>query len=169
MKEKVIPLPERIRKISKSYGWIDHRILREGWVKKMTIQEFAVYTFLVLAADSDGVSYYRKEKIAHILDLDFIVLGNSIERLIKQGLIVFLPFSTHDPNGFYQVLDVPGVSLGHICTATVSGEDSGPQRVSEIFKNILGEGERYGCGSVGRDSQAQEDRGTFKPGNCTKA
>jgi len=110
MRKKKIPEPSRVRRTPRSFGWLDHRLLREGWLETMTLQDIAVYVFLVLAADRDGVSYYRKEKIAKALDLDFGQVAEAIRRLRERELIAFQPFSTHNPNGFYQVLDVPEAS-----------------------------------------------------------
>ena len=70
----------------------------------MSAAEILVYVFLVLAADKEGVSYYRKEKIADATGLDFCDLGQAIADLERRGLIAFRPFCKHNPNGFYQVV-----------------------------------------------------------------
>ena len=55
----------------RSFAWIDHRLLRNGYLPVMTHQDQALYLFLALAADRHGVSFYRKEKICDLLGLDW--------------------------------------------------------------------------------------------------
>ena len=71
MRKYCIPQPQRVRRIEKSFAWIDHRLLRNGYLPVMTHQDQALYLFLALAADRHGVSFYRKEKICDLLDLDW--------------------------------------------------------------------------------------------------
>lgn len=66
-----IPQPKNVRKINGSFAWVDHRLLQEGYLAVMTHQDQMLYLFLILAADRNGVSFYRKEKICDILSLDF--------------------------------------------------------------------------------------------------
>jgi len=74
----------------------------------MTHQDQALYLFLVLAADRHGVSFYRKEKIAEAVTLDWGQFEEARTRLIDFGLIAFEPYSALTPNGVYQVLPVDG-------------------------------------------------------------
>jgi len=107
MTPKRIPQPQTIRRIEKSFAWLDHRLLRDGFLKVMTPSEHSLYLFLVLAADRDGVSFYRQEKIADALGLDYGEFRRARRRLIERGLIAFAPYHEHTPNGYYQVLPVP--------------------------------------------------------------
>jgi hypothetical protein len=106
-----IPQPQNVRKIQGSFAWIDHRLLRNGYLAAMTREEQALYQFLVLAADRHGVSFYRKEKICDLLDLDFGPFEAARDRLIDLKLIAFEPYSAAAPNGHYQVLPVNGRPL----------------------------------------------------------
>jgi hypothetical protein len=101
-----IPQPQRVRKIEKSFAWIDHRLLREGYLAVMSHQEQSLYLFLALAADRNGVSFYRKEKICQCLGLDDAQFHVARDRLVDLGLIAFEPYTVLSPNGFYQVLAV---------------------------------------------------------------
>jgi len=103
-----IPQPQCVRKIEKSFAWIDHRLLRNGYLPVMSHQDQSLYLFLALAADRNGVSFYRKEKACDILDLDFQQFEVARDRLIDMKLIAFEPYSALTPNGFYQVLPVDG-------------------------------------------------------------
>ena len=108
MRKYCIPQPQRVRRIEKSFAWIDHRLLRDGYLPVMTHQDQALYLFLVLAADRQGVSFYRKEKICELLGLDFGSFEVARDRLISMKLIAFEPYSAASPNGHYQVLPVDG-------------------------------------------------------------
>jgi len=101
-----IPQPQRVRKIERSFAWIDHRLLREGYLPVMSHQEQALYLFLALAADRNGVSFYRKEKIRDYLGLDDGPFQVARDRLVDLGLIAFEPYTILSPNGFYQILPV---------------------------------------------------------------
>ena len=103
-----IPQPDNVRTIAGSFAWIDHRLLRNGYLAVMTHEEQALYLFLVLAADRHGVSFYRKEKICDLLDLDFGPFDVARDRIIDLKLIAFEPYSAAAPNGHYQVLPVNG-------------------------------------------------------------
>jgi hypothetical protein len=99
-----IPQPENVRRITGSFAWVDHRLLRNGYLQAMTHQDMALYLFLALVADRYGVSFYRKEKICDLVSLTFEQFEVARDRLIRQELIAFEPYSACTPNGYYQVL-----------------------------------------------------------------
>lgn len=102
-----LPRPDLARRPPRSFAWMDHRLLREGHLEAMSLPEIAVYVFLALAADRDGLSYYRREKICRVLVLEFLEFDRALRGLVEKGLVAFRPRSPRDPNGFYQVLPVP--------------------------------------------------------------
>lgn len=108
MRKYCIPQPQRVRKVEKSFAWLDHRLLRNGYLQVMTHQEQVLYLFLVLAADRYGVSFYRKEKICDAVGLEWSEFEVARDRLIDIGLIFFEPYNASTPNGYYQVLPVDG-------------------------------------------------------------
>jgi hypothetical protein len=103
-----IPQPQRLRRITTSFAWIDHRLVRNGYLAVMTQQDQSLYLFLALAADRHGVSFYRKEKICDLLGLDFSAFQVARDRLITLGLLAFAPYSALTVNGFYQLLSIEG-------------------------------------------------------------
>ncbi len=38
------------------FGWLDARLWRDGWLEVLTAEDLAVYAFLCLVADRQGVS-----------------------------------------------------------------------------------------------------------------
>ncbi len=119
MRKYCIPQPKRVRRIDKSFAWIDHRLLRHGYLPVMTHQDQALYLFLALAADRHGVSFYRKEKICDILGLDWGEFEIARDRLIDFKLIAFEPDNATTPNGHYQVLPVDGQAPNFAAAALV--------------------------------------------------
>jgi hypothetical protein len=97
-----------VRRIEHSFAWIDHRLLRNGYLAVLFPSEQSLYLFLVLAADRHGVSFYRKEKICDLLGLEFGEFEAARDRLIDLRLIAFEPYCAGSPNGHYQVLPVDG-------------------------------------------------------------
>jgi hypothetical protein len=106
MKKYHIPQPKNIRKIKDSFAWIDHRLMRNGFLETMTHHDMVLYLFLILAADRNGVSFYRKEKICQAVSLDFSQFEIARDRLVNTNLIVFESYSVLSPNGYYQVLPI---------------------------------------------------------------
>lgn len=106
MRKNHIPQPQNIRKIKSSFAWIDHRLLRNGFLGVMTHQDMALYLFLVLAADRNGVSFYRKEKICDALSFDFRQFEIARDRLINFKLVAFEAYTVLSPNGYYQILPI---------------------------------------------------------------
>ena len=92
--------PQRIRKISGSFAFIEHRFLRDGFFGSLEHHELLLYLFLVLVSDRSGLSYYSYEKICTLLHLSpeqYITARNG---LIKKDLIMF--------DGFlFQLLSLP--------------------------------------------------------------
>lgn len=105
--KRVLPCPDRIRTIEGSFAWLDHRLLREGHLPRLALEDLGVYVFLVLAADRNGCSFYHHEKIGLALGLSWEKFQEARERLIERGFIAFEPFRPGAADGYYQVLRVP--------------------------------------------------------------
>ncbi len=107
MRKVPVLCPDRVRRIHGSFSWLDHRLVRDGHLERLTCDEIALYTFLVLAGNRDGVSFYRLEKICRYLDhLDWSDFHEARRGLLRAGLVAFRPFGPGEPNGFYQVLSL---------------------------------------------------------------
>jgi hypothetical protein len=106
MRKYHMPQPKKIRKINGSFAWIDHRLMRNGYLQVMTHDDMVLYLFLILVADCNGVSFYRKEKICDAVSLDFSPFEIAKDRLINMKLIAFEGYSVLSPNGYYQILPI---------------------------------------------------------------
>ena len=91
---------DRVRKITGSFAFVEHRFLRSGFFSVLTHHELLLYVFLVLVADRNGLSYYSYDKICILLKItldDYIIARDG---LIDKDLIAF--------NGhLFQVLSLP--------------------------------------------------------------
>jgi len=89
MIEKSPLCPERVRTITGSFAFLEHRFLRDGFWATLSQHALLLYVFLVLVADRKGLSYYSFDKICTLLQLsldDYLVARNA---LIQQDLIAF--------------------------------------------------------------------------------
>lgn len=107
-RRRVVPRPDRVRRPrGTTFGWIDVRLRRDGWLEVLSKEALAVYVFLCLAADRDGVSWYRRDRIGRELRLDDQQVYRALAELRALDLAGYEPFSTHAADGFHQVLSVP--------------------------------------------------------------
>jgi hypothetical protein len=94
-------VPQRVRRIDgQGFAFLLHRFLRDGFLQSLSRDQLALYIFLVLAGNRQGVSFYRYDAICSILALsldDYIAARNA---LIDMDLIAF-------DGTRYQVLSLP--------------------------------------------------------------
>lgn len=81
--------PERLRKITGSFAFLEHRFLRAGFWSSLRQHELLLSVFLVLVADRNGLSYDSFDKRCALLPLalDDDLLAR--HALIKQDRIAF--------------------------------------------------------------------------------
>ena len=92
--------PNRVRRITGSFAFIEHRFLRDGFSESLSHRELLLYVFLVLVADRNGVSYYSYDKIYSLLKILMDEYLNARDALIDKDLIAFDGY-------FFQVLSLP--------------------------------------------------------------
>jgi hypothetical protein len=133
MIEKRILCPERVRKIEGSFGFVEHRFLRDGFWVSLTPDELLLYLLLVMAADRAGLSYYGYDKLCTLLCLpvdEYIVARNG---LIDKDLIAF-------DGRLFQVLSLPPKPAKGAKGLLRSPEDMAerdPATVHQIIRNAL--------------------------------
>ena len=100
MIRKKVLAPARVRKTGKSFCFISHRFLTDGFLQSMTRHELALYVFLVLASDRNGISFYSDKTICSILAFkeDEYIFARSC--LIHKDLIMY-------DGTLFQVLSLP--------------------------------------------------------------
>jgi hypothetical protein len=105
------PLPlltsQRIRKIPRSFAWIDHRLRSEGFLERLRPEDIGLYLFLALAADRNGLSCWRLDRIQRAVPcFDRHALWDARRRLAELDLLTYRPWRRDEPDGCYQLLSV---------------------------------------------------------------
>jgi len=101
MIQKKILNPHRVRAITGSFAYIEHRFLKHGFFKRLNHNQLLLYFFLVLAADKHGLSYYSYDKICSFLGLSLDDYIDARDQLMENNLIAF-------DGTLFQVLSLPG-------------------------------------------------------------
>jgi hypothetical protein len=127
-------VPERIRRPERGFAFIPNRFLHDGFLASLSDAERALYVFLVLAGDRDGVSFYGYDRICTILQIlpdDFVQVRN---RLIECDLIAF------DGTRF-QVLSLPERPIVRTSKPLATQDDferDDPATIRQLIRSSLG-------------------------------
>ncbi len=92
--------PDKIRKITGSFAFIEHRFLHDGFLADLDHHPLLLYIFLVIASDRNGLSYYGYDKILTLLRLTLDEYIEARNILIDKCLIAF-------DGRLFQVLALP--------------------------------------------------------------
>jgi len=124
MTRKTPVRPDRIRTVPEQFSWVDHRLVRDRYIERLTHKACALYLFLVTVADSQGLSYYSDESLCERLAMNETSLDSALCELRQTGLVAY-------KRPIYQVLP-----LGETLAAKrAAGE---PTVIGEIFKSLAG-------------------------------
>ncbi|MFQ6113152.1 MAG: hypothetical protein ACE5NG_03570 [bacterium] len=121
--------PGRVRKITGSFSWVDHRLLHDGHLAAMTPEEMLLYFFLVLVGDRNGVSFWSYDRICRLLKLPLERFIEARDRLVSKSLIAA-------KSGRFQVLQLPEKLPASGPRTTATAGKSGPQSLAEIFAEM---------------------------------
>ena len=95
---------EKLRRIPVGFGWVDHRLLREGHIRRCSSDALALYLVLLCAADGQGLSYYGDGLVCSLLGWSKGRLEAARTTLIQAELTAW-------DAPLYQVLEVPAVPV----------------------------------------------------------
>jgi len=73
----------------RGFGWLDHRLLREGYLARCAPPAWALYCLLVCAGDGQGLSFYGEARLEQMLQLDRAALRRARADLLALGLITY--------------------------------------------------------------------------------
>ncbi len=121
-------VPDLVRKVPRQFSWLDHRLVRDRHIERLSHPAAALYLFLVTVADAAGLSYYNDRSICRRLAMDPNTLHQARADLTKAGLIAW-------QSPLYQVLSLDQPSQP--ATATASG---GLWQLGDILKAAAGGG-----------------------------
>jgi hypothetical protein len=134
MLEKRVLIAERVRRITGSFAFIEHRFLRGGFWRDLGRHELLLYFFLVMVSDRHGLSYYSYDNICSMLLLQVDEYIQARDSLITKDLIAF-------DGTFFQVLSLPERpvrSPPELLSSRKEMTQKDPATVAEIIKKSLG-------------------------------
>jgi hypothetical protein len=132
---KKVLSPDRLRKISGSFAFIEHRFLQAGFWNTLSHHELLLYLLLVMVADRNGLSYYSYDKLCSLLKVsvdDYILARDA---LIRKDLIAF-------DGHLFQVLSLPQKPRGVTARPLKTAKDMqthDPATVHQLIKKSLGQ------------------------------
>lgn len=94
---------QRLRRVPTGFGFIDHRLVRDGHLRRANATAWALYLVLVTVGDEHGLSYYGDQSLGRLLSLSTEEIAAARRQLILAELIAY-----EEP--LYQVLALEGVA-----------------------------------------------------------
>ena len=85
------------------FGFIDHRLVRDGHLRRADAKAWALYLVLVTVGDEHGLSYYGDQSLGRLLSLAPAEIVAARRQLILAELIAY-----EEP--LYQVLALEGAA-----------------------------------------------------------
>lgn len=119
-------VPERIRRIRGSFGWIDHRFINEEHIRRCEKDEILLYFFLIAVANRQGLSWWGDGSVSSVLGMKQDEVISARMGLIDKYLVAYR-------EGVYQVLSLPELRCG-----------GGVESIGEVLRGLLSanEGEK---------------------------
>ncbi len=87
--EKSPIVRERIRRIASGFGWVDHRLVREHYLERCSHGALALYLFLVVVSDGEGVSWWSERTLAARLGMETDRLRQARAELEAADLVAY--------------------------------------------------------------------------------
>ena len=125
MKRKELIDPRLRRRIPEHFTWVDHRLVREGYIRKCSIKSHGFYLFLLAVSDAEGLSYYGDQRVSQELGISEGSVSELRRELISARLIAY-------KEGIYQILNLERVKDEHQSSFT------GVCKASDVAAKILG-------------------------------
>ena len=99
--EKHILSTERLRRCPEQFSFVDHRLVRAGYLRRAEAKAWALYLVLVTVGDEHGLSYYSDPSLARLLSLPTEEIVAARRQLLAAEMIAY-----EEP--LYQVLALEG-------------------------------------------------------------
>lgn len=124
--------PDRVPRIDGSFAAISHRFLHHGFLASLEHHETLLYLVLALAADRQGMSFYRDDRLAGILRFTLDDFLSARAGLLHKDLIAY-------DGTRHQVLSLPPspVLLASHTTAVAAAPPVAPSHVRHALRDFL--------------------------------
>jgi hypothetical protein len=123
--------PDRIRRVDGGFSFIPNRFLHDGFLASLGLVERSLYLFLVVAADRNGVSFYRHDRICSTLEISLDDYLQARASLIDKDLVAF-------DGVCFQVLSLPSRPVLRPRPALITSEDyedHDPATIQQIIRS----------------------------------
>jgi len=97
--EKRILSTDRLRRCPEQFSFVDHRLVRAGYLPRAEAKAWALYLVLVTVGDEHGLSYYSDPSLARLLSLSTAEIAAARRQLLAAETIAY-----EEP--LYQVLSL---------------------------------------------------------------
>jgi hypothetical protein len=87
--EKRILSSQRLRRCPGQFSFVDHRLVRGGYLRRAEAKAWALYLVLVTVGDEHGLSYYSDVSLGRLLTLAPEEIAAGRRQLIAAGMIVY--------------------------------------------------------------------------------
>lgn len=123
---------DRVPRIDGSFAAISHRFLHHGFIASLEHHETLLYLVLALAADRQGMSFYRDDRLAGILRFTLDDFLSARAGLLRKDLIAY-------DGARHQVLSLPAspVLLTARTAAVAPAPPVAPSHVRHALRNFL--------------------------------
>lgn len=134
------PRPDLIRQPAGYFGWLEDRLLHDGWLARLGPEGTSVLVLLALAADRHGASFYGRERLAERLSMSRQEVDQALSRLLELRIVAHRPWRQAHPDGIWQLLPLPApkprrgqaVSIGEMLNSLgMSLQESRPTHPSK--------------------------------------
>lgn len=92
---------ERLRRCPEQFSFVDHRLVRAGYLRRAEAKAWALYLVLVTVGDEHGLSYYSDPSLGRLLSLPPEAIAAARRQLVHAGLVAY-------EAPLYQVLALEG-------------------------------------------------------------
>lgn len=119
---------QRLRRIPPHFSWVDHRLVRHGYLQRCDHGALSLYLFYLTVADAQGMSYYADPRLMTMLSMTQQQLNAARYCLIAQRLIAYA-------HPFVQVLSLDASTSENTCTKPSTGQKLKATRLPANLEN----------------------------------
>ena len=92
--------PQRVRTMPAQFGAVDRRLVYQKHIRRMSVEQIALYVFLQCVSDAQGLSFYSDERVCEELHFSLNGLWTARDALIDGGFLLYR-------RPIYQLLNLP--------------------------------------------------------------